>query len=173
MEPTVPQTTPEVAPTPTVEEQIVLQEMHETQHQLHAVNDQITDAVTQTQESTVVNGNSTRDYPSLYDTYGTTMIAIVFAVAIVSAVIGLVQYIYRKAASDHSALTQFVTTMFALIAGVFVADKLVAGPTTELLNGQESLKVLEFIQQTCLMVFAYYFGTKAQPPADGPLNKED
>lgn len=114
-----------------------------------------------------------RQYPSLYDTYGTTMIAIVFAVAIVSAVIGLVQYIYRRATSDHSALTQFVTTMFALIAGVFVADKLVAGPSTELLDGQESLKVLEFIQQTCLMVFAYYFGTKAQPPADGPLNKEE
>ena len=162
-----PEATPEVAPTPTIEEQVVLQEMHAAAQD---VNPQITDAVTQ---STVVEGTSTRDYPSLYDTYGTTMIAIVFAVSIVSAVIGLVQYIYRKAASDHSALTQFVTTMFALIAGVFVADKIVAGPTTELLNGQESLKVLEFIQQTCLMVFAYYFGTKAQPPADGPLNKEE
>jgi len=122
------------------------------------------------QASNVIND---REYPSLYDTYGTTMIAIVFAVAIVTGVIGLVQYIYRRASSDHSALTQFVTTMFALIAGVFVADKIVAGPSTELLNGQESLKVLEFIQQTCLMVFAYYFGTKAQPPADGPLNKEE
>jgi len=168
MEPLVqPEATPEVAPAPTIEEQVALQEMHAVSQD---VNPQITDAVTQ---STVVDGNSTRDYPSLYDTYGTTMIAIVFAVSIVSAVIGLVQYIYRKAASDHSALTQFVTTMFALIAGVFVADKIVAGPTTELLNGQESLKVLEFIQQTCLMVFAYYFGTKAQPPADGPLHKEE
>jgi hypothetical protein len=158
---------PEVVSTPTIEEQVALQEMHAASQE---VNPQITDAVTQ---STIVNGNSTRDYPSLYDSYGTTMIAIVFAISIISAVIGLVQYIYRKAASDHSALTQFVTTMFALIAGVFVADKVVAGPTTELLNGQESMKVLEFIQQTCLMVFAYYFGTKAQPPADGPLNKED
>jgi len=158
---------PEVVSTLTIEEQVALQEMHAASQE---VNPQITDAVTQ---STIVNGNSTRDYPSLYDSYGTTMIAIVFAISIISAVIGLVQYIYRKAASDHSALTQFVTTMFALIAGVFVADKIVAGPTTELLNGQESMKVLEFIQQTCLMVFAYYFGTKAQPPADGPLNKED
>jgi hypothetical protein len=153
-------------PAPTLEEQIVLNELHQTQE---IVNPQITDAVT-TQPSSTVDD---RQYPSLYDTYGTTMIAIVFAVTIVSAVIGLVQYIYRKAASDHSALTQFVTTMFALIAGVYVADKIVAGPSTELLNGQESLKVLEFIQQTCLMVFAYYFGTKAQPPADGPLHKEE
>lgn len=117
--------------------------------------------------------NGVRQYPSLYDSYGSTMIAIVFAVAIVTAVIGIVQYIYRRAASDHSALTQFVTTMFALIAGIFVADKIVAGPSTQLLHGQESLKILEFIQQTCLMVFAYYFGTKAQPPKDGPLHKEE
>ena len=111
-----------------------------------------------------------RQYPSLYDTYGTTFIAIVLATSIVSAVIGIVTYIYHKAKTDHAALTQFVTTMFALIAGVFVADKLVAGPSTELLNEQESLKVLEFIQQTCLMVFAYYFGTKAQVPKEEPPN---
>ena len=113
-----------------------------------------------------------RQYPSLYDTYGTTFIAIVLAASIVSAVIGIVTYIYHKAKSDHAALTQFVTTMFALIAGVFVADKLVAGPSTELLDSQESLKVLEFIQQTCLMVFAYYFGTKAQVPKEEPPNIE-
>lgn len=153
-------------PAPTIEEQVVLDEIHQAEQ---SVNPQITDAVT---VQSVPSGED-REYPSLYDTYGTTMIAIVFAVAIVTGVIGLVQYIYRRASSDHSALTQFVTTMFALIAGVFVADKIVAGPSTELLNGQESLKVLEFIQQTCLMVFAYYFGTKAQPPADGPLNKEE
>lgn len=123
--------------------------------------------------TTVAASDGDRQYPSLYDTYGTTFIAIVLAIAIVSSVIGIVTYIYHKAKSDHAALTQFVTTMFALIAGVFVADKLVAGPSTELLDSQESLKVLEFIQQTCLMVFAYYFGTKAQPPADGPLNKEE
>jgi hypothetical protein len=62
--------------------------------------------------------------------------------------------------------------MFALIAGVFIADKIIAGPSTELLNEQEALKVLEFIQQTCLMVFAYYFGTKAQPPKEEPPNMQ-
>ena len=117
--------------------------------------------------------NATRQYPSLYDSYGTTFIAILLAVMIVSAVIGIVTYIYKRAKSDHAALTQFVTTMFALIAGVYLADKLVAGPSTDLLDTQESLKVLEFIQQTCLMVFAYYFGTKAQPPQEGPPNHEE
>ena len=113
-----------------------------------------------------------RQYPSLYDSYGTTFVAIVLAVIIISSVIGIVTYIYHRAKSDHAALTQFVTTMFALIAGVFIADKIIAGPSTELLNEQEALKVLEFIQQTCLMVFAYYFGTKAQPPKEEPPNNE-
>lgn len=119
------------------------------------------------------SSSATRQYPSLYDSYGTTFIAILLAVMIVSAVIGIVTYIYKRAKSDHAALTQFVTTMFALIAGVYLADKLVAGPSTDLLDTQESLKVLEFIQQTCLMVFAYYFGTKAQPPQEGPPNHEE
>jgi phosphoglycerol transferase MdoB-like AlkP superfamily enzyme len=112
-----------------------------------------------------------RQYPSLYDSYGTTFAAILLAVVIISSVIGIVTYIYRRAKSDHAALTQFVTTMFALIAGVYVADKVIAGPSTELLSEQEAVKVLEFIQQTCLMVFAYYFGTKAQPPKD-EINNE-
>lgn len=116
--------------------------------------------------------NTDRQYPSLYDSYGTTFIAIVLAIIIISSVIGIVTYIYHRAKSDHAALTQFVTTMFALIAGVFIADKIIAGPSTELLNDQEALKVLEFIQQTCLMVFAYYFGTKAQPPKEEPPNNE-
>lgn len=117
--------------------------------------------------------DGSRHYPSLYDTYGTTFVAILLGISIVSGVIGVVTYIYKRAKTDHSALTQFVTTMFALIAGIFIADKIIAGPTTKLLEAQESLKILDFIQQTCLMVFAYYFGTKAQPPAEGPLNHEE
>jgi hypothetical protein len=121
---------------------------------------------------TSVSAHVDRHYPSLYDSYGTTFVAIVLAVLIISSVIGIVTYIYRKAKTDHAALTQFVTTMFALIAGVFIADKIIAGPSTSLLSEQEALKVLDFIQQTCLMVFAYYFGTKAQPPKEEPPNME-
>jgi len=162
--------TPEVTPVP---QEMVVQQEPETTTNSSQAEQIVAEEQQYAGETLQTVSEHQREYPSLYDTYGTTMIAVVFAVSIVTGVIGLVQYIYRRAASDHSALTQFVTTMFALIAGVFVADKIVAGPSTELLNGQESMKVLEFIQQTCLMVFAYYFGTKAQPPSDGPLNKED
>lgn len=138
-----------------------------------AVANAIDEKVDTTAHTVQVDPDGSRHYPSLYDTYGTTFVAIILGIAIVSGVIGIVTYIYKRAKTDHSALTQFVTTMFALIAGIFIADKIIAGPTTKLLEAQESLKILDFIQQTCLMVFAYYFGTKATPPADGPLNHDE
>jgi hypothetical protein len=153
---------------------MAIEEPHRSQNDSGSQTEEhVAQTIDMTDEHSATTVSSTvgdRQYPSLYDTYGTTFIAIVLAIAIVSSVIGIVTYIYHKAKSDHAALTQFVTTMFALIAGVFVADKLVAGPSTELLDSQESLKVLEFIQQTCLMVFAYYFGTKAQVPTEEPPN---
>lgn len=138
-----------------------------------AVANAIDEKVDTTAHIVQVDPDGSRHYPSLYDTYGTTFVAIILGISIVSGVIGIVTYIYKRAKTDHSALTQFVTTMFALIAGIFIADKIIAGPTTKLLEAQESLKILDFIQQTCLMVFAYYFGTKANPPQDGPLNHDE
>lgn len=152
----------------TSEEEQITEEQSNSEEQVEAVPQQQLQTTLVTQPT----HNVERQYPSLYDSYGTTFVAIVLAVLIISSVIGIVTYIYRKAKSDHAALTQFVTTMFALIAGVFIADKVIAGPSTQLLNDQEALKVLEFIQQTCLMVFAYYFGTKAQPPREEPPNVE-
>jgi hypothetical protein len=43
---------------------------------------------------------------------------------------------------------------------------LIAGPSTELLGEQERITILAFIKDICLMVFAYYFGTRAIPPSD-------
>ena len=77
-----------------------------------------------------------------------------------------VKHIFDTQKKEHKALTQFVTTMFALIVGIWIADKLIAGPDTELLAESESRDVLNFIKDTTLMVFAYYFGTKAQVPTD-------
>jgi len=157
------------------EAQAQTSEEGETTEQTSVPDEQQSYVEPQLQTVTVVPSTThitDRQYPSLYDSYGTTLVAIVLAVTIISSVIGIVTYIYHRAKSDHAALTQFVTTMFALIAGVFIADKIIAGPSTELLNEQEALKVLEFIQQTCLMVFAYYFGTKAQPPKEEPPNNE-
>ena len=110
--------------------------------------------------------DGSENYPSLYDTIPTTFGAILLGVTIIALIQLKVKHIFDTQKKDHKALTQFVTTMFALIVGIWIADKLIAGPDTELLAESESRDVLNFIKDTTLMVFAYYFGTKAQVPAD-------
>ena len=105
-------------------------------------------------------------YPSLYDTLPTTIAAIAIGVGISGGIQWTVRKIFSKEKADHKALTQFVTSMFALIVGVWIADKLIAGPSTELLQPGESSQLLTFIKDITLMVFSYYFGTKAQVPPD-------
>jgi hypothetical protein len=106
-------------------------------------------------------------YPSLYDTLPTTIAAIAIGVGIIGGIQWTVRKIFANEKADHKALTQFVTSMFALIVGVWIADKLIAGPTAELIDPNESLQLLTFIKDITLMVFSYYFGTKAQVPSDG------
>jgi hypothetical protein len=74
--------------------------------------------------------------------------------------------IFATSKTEHHALTHFVTAMVGLVMGVYVCDMLIAGPSTELLGEQERITILAFIKDTCLMVFAYYFGTRAIPPTD-------
>ncbi len=105
-------------------------------------------------------------YPSLYDTIPTTIAAIAIGVGIIGGIQWTVRKIFSSEKMEHKALTQFVTAMFALIVGVWIADKLIAGPSTELLLPEESTQLLTFIKDITLMVFSYYFGTKAQVPSD-------
>jgi len=118
--------------------------------------------------SVAVSANpvNTHDYPSLYDTKATTVLAILMGIAIVGGVQIGVARIFATAKTEHHALTHFVTAMVGLVLGVYVCDMLIAGPTTELLGEQERVTILAFIKDTCLMVFAYYFGTRAIPPSD-------
>lgn len=107
-----------------------------------------------------------REFPSLYDTIPTTFGAVLLGGLIVGGVQVVVRKIFEREKKEHKALTQFVTSMFALIVGIWIADKLVAGPSADLLWEQESRDVLVFIKDITLMVFAYYFGVKAQPPKE-------
>jgi len=105
-----------------------------------------------------------RIYPSLYDTTSGTLLAITLAAAIIGGVLWSVARIYQRSRDEHAALTQFVTTMVALVVGAYIADLLVAGPDTSLLTEGEHASILSFVKDTCLMVFSYYFGTRAVPP---------
>ena len=112
-------------------------------------------------------------YPSLYDTLPTTIAAIAIGVGIIGGIQWTVRKIFVSEKADHRALTQFVTSMFALIVGVWIADKLIAGPTAELIDPNESMQLLTFIKDITLMVFSYYFGTKANAPAEETTSTTD
>jgi hypothetical protein len=114
----------------------------------------------------VPSAQGEKTYPSLYDTLPTTIAAIVIGIGIIGGIQWTVRNIFSREKADHKALTQFVTSMFALIVGVWIADKLIAGPSTELLEPSESSQLLTFIKDITLMVFSYYFGTKAQVPSE-------
>jgi len=111
--------------------------------------------------TTVQVDASVKHYPSLYDTLPTTVGAIIIGVGIIGGIQWVVRKIFMREKAEHKALTQFVTAMFALIVGVWIADKLIAGPSTNLLHPNESKELLTFIKDITLMVFSYYFGTKA------------
>jgi len=112
------------------------------------------------------SATQTKEFPSLYDTIPTTFGAIVLGGIVIGAIQLVVKKIFDREKKEHRALTQFVTSMFALIVGIWIADKLIAGPTTDLLFEQESRDVLVFIKDITLMVFSYYFGVKAQAPKE-------
>jgi hypothetical protein len=120
----------------------------------------------------ILTHNGERHYPSLYDGVGTTVAAIVFGVVIVGAIQGLVVKMYSNAKSEHDYLTRFVTSLVAMIVGCYVADLLIAGPSTQLLSPNEKTLILTFVKDTALMIFSYYFGLKAQTPSDTHKTEE-
>jgi len=110
-----------------------------------------------------------RQYSSLYDTKATTIAAILFGVLIVGGIQFIVARMYAHAKNEQEYLTRFVTALVALVMGAYIADLLIAGPDTSLLSPEEHLTILGFVKDVCLMVFAYFFGTKSggggTPPA--------
>lgn len=127
---------------------------------------------TQSGAREILTHNGERHYPSLYDGVGTTVAAIVFGVIIVGAIQALVVKMYSNAKSEHDYLTRFVTSLVAMIVGCYIADLLIAGPSTQLLSANEKTLILTFVKDTALMIFSYYFGLKAQTPSDAHKTEE-
>lgn len=112
---------------------------------------------------TTVSALPVKMYPSLYDTKATTVVAIVFGIVIIGGIQYMVHRMFAATKNEHKALTQFVTSMVALVIGAYLCDLIVSGPATSLMTTHEHDTILSFTKDTCLMVFAYYFGTKAGP----------
>ena len=102
-----------------------------------------------------------REYPSLYDTKGTTVLAVFLGISIVAAIQVAIVRMYTSAKSEQIYLTRFVTSLVGLVMGAYIADLLIAGPDTSLLTDEEHTLILSFVKDIALMIFAYYFGTKS------------
>lgn len=109
-----------------------------------------------------------RAYPSLYDSTWTTLAAIVMGLAIIGGIQFVVARMYQNAKNEQEYLTRFVTGLVGLVMGAYIADLLIAGPDTSLLSSEEHLTILGFVKDVCLMVFAYFFGTKSAPSPQPP-----
>jgi len=99
-------------------------------------------------------------FSSLYYTQTGTISAIVCGMAILIVVQIKVARIFGSARSIIEALTYFATSMVAVLVGIYVCDLLIAGPNVLLLREGERSSIVNFVKDTCLMVFAYFFGTK-------------
>jgi hypothetical protein len=100
-------------------------------------------------------------FSSLYDTPGGTVTAISFGLAVVVVVQVLVARIFSHAKSMIEALTFFATAMVGFLVAVYLCDLLIAGPDVLLLRAGERAAIVGFVKDTCLMVFAYFFGTRS------------
>jgi hypothetical protein len=109
----------------------------------------------------VASQDLTSPFTSLYYTSAGTITAIAFGLLIVAAVQLIVARIFRIAKTSIEALTFFATSMVAFLVAIYLCDLLIAGPNVMLLHEGERSAIVNFVKDTCLMVFAYFFGTKS------------
>ena len=107
-------------------------------------------------------------FSSLYYTQTGTIAAIVCGMAIIIVVQIKVARIFGSTRSIIEALTYFATSMVAILVGIYVCDLLIAGPNVLLLREGERSSIVNFVKDTCLMVFAYFFGTKTATERGDP-----
>ena len=104
---------------------------------------------------------------SMYESQSTTIFAIFAGITIISAIQYSIYRIFLSNKNSYRALTQFVTMMFGLVVGGYVTNVLVASPGAQIISQEESIMIVSFIKDICLMVFAYYFGTQSrEEPSD-------
>jgi hypothetical protein len=71
--------------------------------------------------------------------------------------------------SAQDLLVKFILLIFTALVGVFIIDKVIAFKIS-LLNAEQNNQLFDLIKTLVLMVFAYYFGSKA---AKEPESKEE
>jgi len=129
-----------------------------------------------TDDAVLLEGLAATDAPtvetfsSLYDTQGGTITAIAFGLTVVVVIQLLVTRIFSGAKSMVEALTFFATAMVSILVAVYLCDLLIAGPDVLLLRDGERSSIVSFIEDICLMTFAYFFGTKTSTGGSNDAN---
>lgn len=127
----------------------------------HEVLPQVTDDAVILEETAPTEMPTVDAFSSLYDTQVGTVTAISFGLGVVVVVQLLVGRIFSRAKNMIEALTFFATAMVAFLVAVYLCDLLIAGPDVLLLRAGERAAIVGFVKDTCLMVFAYFFGTRS------------
>lgn len=125
------------------------------------VLERVTDDVVIIERNDAVTAAAEAPFSSLYDTPYGTIAAILCGLVIVVAIQVLVARIFRSGKTVIESLTFFATAMVAILVAVYVCDLLIAGPDVLLLREGERSAIVNFVKDTCLMVFAYFFGTRS------------
>ena len=134
------------------------------------VVERVTDDVVLLEGLAATDAPTVEAFSSLYDTQGGTITAIAFGLTVVVVIQLLVTRIFAGAKTMVEALTFFATAMVSVLVAVYLCDLLIAGPDVLLLRDGERSSIVSFIEDICLMTFAYFFGTKTSTGGPNDAN---
>lgn len=86
-----------------------------------------------------------------------TVLAVIISLGAVVLGVKFLTGIVGKIAGEKKGLIQVVVFGFACLLSVYVVDKIVAFKI-QILNDAESFGIFNFVKDTTLLVFGYYFG---------------
>jgi len=134
------------------------------------VAERVTDDAVLLEGLPATDAPTVQTFSSLYDTQGGTITAIAFGLTVVVVIQLLVTRIFAGAKTMVKALTFFATAMVSVLVAVYLCDLLIAGPDVLLLREGERSSIVSFIEDICLMTFAYFFGTKTSTGGTNDAN---
>jgi len=134
------------------------------------VAERVTDDAVLLEGLPATDAPTVQTFSSLYDTQGGTITAIAFGLTVVVVIQLLVTRIFAGAKTMVEALTFFATAMVSVLVAVYLCDLLIAGPDVLLLREGERSSIVSFIEDICLMTFAYFFGTKTSTGGTNDAN---
>lgn len=93
--------------------------------------------------------------------------AVIFSMLFISVALYLVNKLFGN--NTQEILVRFILLVFTALIGVWIVDKVIAFKIN-LLAEEEDKQLFDLIKTLVLMIFSYYFGSKATLNNDKPKN---